>query len=376
MAKISLLIFSVLFFLGCAPKYEQKPHISKANFQEGTWEEIKGFKEDNLEIAFNVFKKGCEKSKRYKNLKEICELTKTDITPNKFFLENFTPYRLIGNDGSEQGLITGYYEPILNGSLTKTEKFQYPIYKKPKDLLIIDLSDAYEELKNYRLRGKLVGNKVIAYDNRESIELGKNKNLEPICYVDNKVDLFFLHIQGSGKVKLQDGNILNVGYAGQNGRSYFAIGKKLIEDGHLQKEEVSLQTIKAWLENNPQRIDEILNTNESYVFFQESKQTATGSLGVELVGGRNLAVDPKYIPLGFPVFIDTTNPIDEKPIQRLMVAADTGGAIKGEIRADFFFGNGKEAKELAGKMKQKGSLYILLPNNIKKIKKDTQDAHQ
>ena len=376
MLKLSLIIFTfILFFTGCAPKYKQKPHISKANFSEATWEDIAGFDKDNLEIAFNVFQKGCEKAKKYEKLKDICNKSENITNPKEFFLENFTPYKLIGNDGSEQGLITGYYEPILNGSLNKTETYQYPIYKKPKDLLIIDLSDAYEELKDYRLRGKLVGNKVIAYNARADIETGKNKNLEPICYVDNKVDLFFLQIQGSGKIRLQDGSIINVGYAGQNGRSYYAIGKKLIEDGHIEKENVSLQSIKAWLENNPEKIDEILNLNESYVFFHKSDKTATGSLGVELVGGRNLAVDPKFIPLGFPVFIDTTNPVDETPIQRLMVAADTGGAIKGEIRADFFFGNGNEAKELAGKMKQKGSLYILLPNNLKSDTKETKDAH-
>jgi len=371
MAKLFVITLPLLFFLsGCAPKYEQKPHISKANFKKSNWEDIAGFDKDNLNIAFNVFQKGCEKAKRYKKLKDICIKAQNTINPKEFFLENFTPYKLIGNDGKEQGLITGYYEPILNGSLIKTKAYQYPIYKKPKDLLIIDLSDAYSELKDYRLRGKLIGDKVIAYDSRKDIESGKNTNLEPICYIDSKIDLFFLQIQGSGKVKLQNGTIINVGYAAQNGRSYYAIGKKLIEDEHIKKEDISLQTIKAWLEKNPERIDEILNLNESYIFFQKSEKTATGSLGVELVGGRNLAVDPKFIPLGFPVFIDTTNPIDKTPIQRLMVAADTGGAIKGEIRADFFFGNGNQAKELAGKMKQKGSLYILIPNNIK----DENDA--
>jgi membrane-bound lytic murein transglycosylase A len=366
MAKLLFITLSILLFItGCAPKYEQKPHISKANFSEAAWEDIDGFDQDNLNIAFNVFKKGCQKAKRYEKLKEICTQADTTTDTKEFFLKNFTPYKLIGNNGNDQGLITGYYEPILNGSLTKTDKFQYPVYKKPKDLLIIDLSDAYEELKNYRLRGKLIGDKVVAYDSRAAIEAGKNRKLEPICFVDNKIDLFFLHIQGSGKIRLKDGTILNVGYAGQNGRSYYAIGRKLIEEEHIKKEDLSLQTIKAWLEKNPEKIDEILNLNESYVFFHKSEKSATGSLGVELVGGRNLAVDPKFIPLGFPVFIDTTDPIDEKPIQRLMVAADTGGAIKGEIRADFFFGNGKVAKELAGKMKQKGSLYILIPNKIK-----------
>lgn len=364
--------FIVFFFLGCSQKYEQKSAISQANLKQISWESIKEFDSDNLPIALEVFQKACEKSIRNPLLKEVCELSSTDITPEEFFHKNFTPYKLIGDEGQEEGLITGYYEPILHGSLTRTERYQYPIYKRPDDLLIIDLDGVYEELKDYRLRGKVVGNKVIPYYSREELEKGVKPDLEPICYVDDKIGLFFMQIQGSGKIKLEDGTILNVGYSDQNGRPYYAIGKKLIEEEHIEKEDISLQSIRAWLEKNPEKIDEILNLNESYIFFKKSEQAATGSLGVELVPFRNLAVDRNYIPLGFPVFINTTNPLDNTPIRQLMVAADTGGAIKGEIRADFFFGSGDEAKELAGKMKQKGNLYILIPNNIK----DAQDAHK
>jgi len=369
--KIILPIFLlIIFFTGCAPKIEQKAHISKANLQKVSWEELNGFNSDDINISLDVFKKGCTKSIKNKNLKEVCELSQKIKDPKEFFTKNFIPFKLIGDNGEKQGLITGYYEPILNGSLKKTDIYKYAIYQTPKDLLTIDLSNIYPELKNYRLRGKLVGNRVIPYESRQDIE--KENSLIPICYVDNKVDLFFLHIQGSGKVKLEDGTIINVGYANQNGRVYYAIGKKLIEEGHIKKEDISLQSIKKYFEKNPNRIDEILNLNESYIFFHRSKKQATGSLGVELVANRNLAVDRNYIPLGFPVFIDTTDPIKNNPIRQLMVAADTGGAIKGEIRADFFFGNGDRAKELAGKMKQKGSLYILIPT--KKIKQDQKEG--
>ncbi len=362
---IILFAFLVIFITGCSRKIEQKPHLTKANLEEVKWEELKGFENDNLELSFEVFKKACTKSKRYDTLQEICnKATQLDAKDSKkFFTQFFTPYKLLDDNNVEEGLITGYYEPILHGSLVQTDVYKYPIYKTPTNLLTVDFSSLYPELKDYRLRGKIVGNKVIPYDSREDIET--QTHLEAICYVDDKIDLFFLHIQGSGKVQLEDGTIINVGYAQQNGRGYYPIGRKLIEEGYIAKEDMSLQAIRKWLKENPKQIDAILNLNESYIFFHKSDKTATGSLGVPLVANRNLAVDRSYIPLGFPVFIDTTNPLDETPIQQLMVAADTGGAIKGEIRADFFFGNGEKAEKLAGIMKQKGSLYILIPNNIK-----------
>ncbi len=362
-----LFALATTFFTGCSQKIEQKPHISKANLEKVAWEDLDGFEEDNLSLSFEVFKKACTKSMRYDNLRDICNkaLETQTLQPKDFFIEYFSPYKLIGENNAEDGLITGYYEPLLKGSLTQTDKYKYPIYKTPEDLLTIDLSSIYPELKKYRLRGKLVGNKVIPYGSREELETHTKDNLEAICYVDDKIDLFFLHIQGSGKVQLDTGEIINIGYSGQNGRAYYAIGRKLIEDGYIEKENISLQSIKQWLEENPEKMDEVLNLNESYVFFQKSAKSATGSLGVPLTAKRNLAVDRNYIPLGFPVFIDTTNPLDETPIKQLMVAADTGGAIKGEIRADFFCGHGKEAEKMAGKMKQKGSLYILIPNKIK-----------
>jgi len=372
MIYLKIILFSIIFSIfitGCSSKFEQKPHISKANLQEVSWKNLDSFKKDNLSLSFDVFKKACTKSKKYQNLQEVCNLALNTNDSKDFFTSNFTPYKLLDEDGTDEGLITGYYEPILKGSLKQTNRYKYPIYKTPKDLLIIDFSDIYPELKKYRLRGKVIGNKVVPYDSREDIETINNQNnLEVICYVDDKVDLFFLHIQGSGKVELEDGKILNVGYAQQNGRAYYAIGRNLIENNYVKKEDMSLQSIKKWLSENPTKIDEVLNLNQSYIFFHKSPQTATGSLGVELTAFRNLAVDREYIPLGFPVFINTTNPLDNKPIKQLMIAADTGGAIKGKIRADFFFGNGQIAEELAGKMKQKGSLYILIPNNIKNNK--------
>jgi len=381
MISIKLLLSFVgliLVYTGCSYKVEPKKSISQANFQQIDWEDLEGFESDNISKALDVFIKDCQVSQKDKRLKDVCVKANTEQSKEDskaFFINNFTPYQLISNDGDDEGLITGYYEPLLYGSYTQTEKFKYPIYEVPENLITVDLKGAYSSLKNYTLRGKIQGKKLIPYETREEIneiDFKTSNHLKPICFVDDKIDLFFLQIQGSGKVQLPDGKRINIGYGGQNGHPYYAIGRKLIEEEAILKENMSLQSIKQWLLENPNRMDEILNLNPSYIFFRKSEKTATGSLGTELTAHRNIAVDRRNIPLGFPVFINTTNPITQEPIKKLMVAADTGGAIKGKIRADFFFGNGDKARELAGKMKQDGELFILLPkenpSNIDVIK--------
>ncbi|MGB5867617.1 MAG: murein transglycosylase A [Arcobacteraceae bacterium] len=369
-----LFVASLILFTGCSSKIEQKKSISKANFKSVNWDDLEGFETDNLAKALKVFIKDCEASKKDPKLTDVCAMAQTEISledPKAFFTNNFKPYKLISNEGDESGLITGYYEPLLQGSYFKTKRFQYPVYEVPSNLITVDLSNVYPSLSDYRLRGKLVGNKIVPYDSREeidAIDYRTTKNLTPICFVDNKIDLFFLQIQGSGKVQLPNGKYINIGYGAQNGHPYYAIGRKLLEMGVIEKENMSLQSIKKWLEENPSMIDEILNLNPSYVFFNKSAKTATGSLGTELTANRNIAVDRNNIPLGFPVFINTTNPITEEPINQLMVAADTGGAIKGQIRADFFFGNGNKARELAGKMKQQGELFLFIPHTANNTK--------
>ena len=358
--KLLLLpVFLLPFFSGCTtPNYATNlTHISGGNLKKVHWDELQGYHTDNLDEALRVFQKGCENTQ--KTLKNSCNLAKDANNSKSFFMTYFEPFKLYDKDGKDTGLITGYYEPLLYGSRTKSQKYQYPIYKKPNDLIVIDLKDFSENLPKMRLKGKIVKNKLLPYDTREMIE--KRDDLEAICYVDDKVALFFLHIQGSGRVKLDTNETINIGYSEQNGRKYFAIGRKLVEDGELQKEEVSLQTIQKWLAKNPSKMDSVLHLNESYIFFNESNKSATGSLGIELVGGRNIAVDTSIIPLGYPVFLKTSNPLSKEKIDTLMIAADTGGAIKGEIRADFFFGYGEEAENLAGVMKEKGEMFLLVP---------------
>lgn len=357
---IFLLFFIVLITTGCGPKFERLSY-SKANLEKVQFKALKDFENDDLTLALDVFKQACVRSKRKTLFKNVCLKAEQTRDAQDFFTKNFTPYKLHAKNGSEKGVITGYYEPLLYGSLTKSKKFKYPVYAVPKDLITVNLSKIYPELKKYRLRGKIKGNKLIPFDARADI--GENEEYEVLCYVDNKVDLFFLQIQGSGKVQLEDGTLLNLGYANQNGRKYNSVGKYMIKRGYIGNGiDASMQGMKKWFEENPSKTEKVLNVNNSYVFFEKRKNGATGSLGVPLVARRNLAVDTSYIPLGMPVFINTKNPVTREKINNLMVAADTGGAIKGEIRADFFWGFSKEAEKYAGRMKELGELYILVPN--------------
>ena len=371
---IFISLTTLFLFSGCATKEEVISQEQKTeepqqdtiktdakNMQAVTFNDIEGFYRDDLNHALEVFKKDCKKSKKNELFMNVCHKAEYETDGYKFFTINFQPYKLLDSNSSDEGTITGYYEPLLYGSLQKNKRYKYPVYKTPKDMMIVYFVSAYPELKTYKLRGKLVDNRVIPYDSREEIEKNPNKNLEVIAYVDNKFDLFLLHVQGSGKILLDNGELINVGYAEQNGRKFKGIGNYMLDRGYITKDELSAQGMKKYIDKNPSKADEILNQNESYVFFKKSNQGATGALGSVLTAKRNLAVDRSVIPLGMPVFLSTKNPIDKKPINQLMVAADVGGAIKGDIRADFFWGYGEDAFAYAGKMKEKGKMYILMP---------------
>ena len=237
-----------------------------------------------------------------------------------------------------------------------------------------------------RLRGRLEGRRVVPYYSREEIERGVAPVAgKEIAWVDDAIEAFFLQIQGSGRIQLENGELLRIGYADQNGHPYQSVGRYLIERGELKLNEASMDGIKAWARANPSRVDEMLNANPSYVFFRElparvsqrdvaadspgsmtdgpgaTTSGPVGALGVPLTPRRSIAVDPRHIPLGAPVFLSTTWPNSEAPLARLMLAQDTGGAIRGPARADFFWGFGAEAGTWAGKMRQQGKMWVLLP---------------
>jgi membrane-bound lytic murein transglycosylase A len=272
---------------------------------------------------------------------------------------------VVNPDGSEEGLITGYYEPVLRGSRKASAVFRHPVYGLPDDLLVVDLAEARPELKGMRLRGRLEGRRVVPYWTRADIDNGRAPlRGRELLWVDDPLDAFFLQVQGSGQVRLENGEVLRLGYADQNGHAYTSVGRVLVERGDLTVEEASMQGIRAWARNNPERMTELLNQNASYVFFRElapGSPGPVGSLGTPLAAGRSLAVDPRVIPMGAPVFLLTRMPGSGEPIQRLLAAQDTGGAIKGAVRADLFWGSGDEAGRLAGVMREPGRLWVLLP---------------
>ncbi len=334
------------------------------------WSSLDNWEADSHGEVWRGFLKSCEKLRRAP-WRDVCELAEnsgdlSDAEAREFFETHFEVRPVYAEGGETEGLITGYYEPLLRGSFEPSDQFRYPLYGVPEDLLIVDLGAVYPQLRNMRLRGKLVGNKVVPYYDRA--QLTDNPDLlrgAEILWVDSLVDKFFLHIQGSGRVQLDDGSIVAVGYAGQNGHPYQSIGRVLIGMGELEREEVTLFTIKDWLRANPERLHEVLAKNPSYIFFEMRDAEADGpigSLNVELTPARSIAVDREVIPLGAPVWLQTTLPDeDESSFARLMLAQDTGGAIRGHVRADVFWGQGESAEKLAGLMKQQGRLFVLLP---------------
>ena len=283
----------------------------------------------------------------------------------RFFERNFRPAAVSGR-GSANGLITGYYEPELQGARRRQGKFTVPLHVRPSDLVSVNLGRFSDALKGKNISGRVVKGNLVPYHARDRIERGalRGRKLE-LVWVDSATDAFFLHIQGSGRVRLRDGSVLRVGYAGRNGQPYTAIGRELIRRGDIAREQMSMQAIRKWLAANPADGAKLMRTNKSYVFFRELKgEGPIGAQGVALTPGRSIAVDRGKLPFGLPVWMDTVLPDDAAtPFQRLMVAQDTGGAIRGAVRADVFWGAGAQAAELAGHMKSPGRYWILRPRS-------------
>jgi membrane-bound lytic murein transglycosylase A len=335
------------------------------------WDRLPGWQADRHAEAWPALLQSCRKlSGRDVTWRDICQdaqwmYTPDDATARAFFERHFRPHPMLGEGGEPEGLITGYYEPLLQGSPTRTERFRYPLYRRPENLLTVDMGALYPELQGKTVRGRLQGNRVVPYFSRAEITAGAQPLTgQELLWVDDAVALFMLQVQGSGRVQMPDGSMLAVGYADQNGHPYYPIGRRLVEMGALIAGEVTLFSIRDWLQQHPDEAQDVLNRNPSYIFFalrDASLPGPLGSLNVPLVAQRSIAVDAAKIPLGLPVWLDTTLPGGAVPYRRLMQAQDTGGAIKGQVRADIFFGRGVEAERLAGEMKQPGRMYVLLP---------------
>ena len=287
-------------------------------------------------------------------------------TARAFFEREFIPFALSNND-TREGLFTGYYEPELRGSLVRTPRHNVPLLGRPDDLVTIDLGAFRDELRGQRLAGRVEGGALRPYETRAAIVGGALGNrARPILWVDSADDAFFLEVQGSGRVRLDDGRVVRVGFAAQNGHPYVPIGRVLIERGLMARENVSMQSIRAWLAANPAQAAELRNANPSYVFFRTIEGDGPlGSEGVALTPGRSLAVDRTFLPMGVPIFLDADDPLDaSRRVRRLLMAQDTGGAIRGPVRGDVFWGAGELAAEQAGRMRSTGRAWILLPRSV------------
>ena len=369
------------------PKSATSSTADYSTLKAVSWAALDGFNQDDLTKAWPAWLQSCSALVNRPQWKRVCEEAYKLKEPSNssiaaYYNAYFLPYEANNTDGTNTGMVTGYYEPLLKGSRKQSANYPYPLYTTPTDLVTVELDSIYPELKFKRIRGRMVDTKVnskmedvravtkklVPYYTRAEIETVPSpiQNHEFI-YIDDIIDVFFLQIQGSGLVQLEDGLQVHVGYADQNGHAYNSIGRLLIERGELTLQNASMQGIKNWARNHLDKLRELLNSNPSYVFFRElpaGLPGPLGALGVPILAERVVAVDPKFIPLGAPLFLATTEPNSETPLKRLMMAQDSGGAIKGGVRADFFWGSGPEAGVKAGAMKQVGKIWILLPKDF------------
>lgn len=323
----------------------------QGKLQAAAWSELSGWAQDDVRAAWPALQASCQVLKKRTEWRDACSAglmvdASDPQAMRTYFEQHFQPYRVVNGDGTDSGLVTGYYEPILHGSRTRQGQYQYPLHRKPPQWGNRPLPARAALLRDPALRGN------------------------ELVWVDDPVEAAFLQIQGSGRIRLADGTMMRVGYGGTNEQPFRSFGKWLLDRGEITPAQATMQGIKAWARANPGRVDEMLNVNPRYVFFRElppSNDGPIGALGVPLTAERSIAVDPATIPLGVPVFLSTTRPLSAEPIQRLMFAQDTGSAIKGGVRADFFWGAGDAAGETAGRMKQAGRMWVLMPRGATSV---------
>jgi membrane-bound lytic murein transglycosylase A len=374
---------------GCAEKAEA-PREPVVELRPARFADLAGWSDDDATAALRAFRASCEVIVRrpatdamgrepwagkvgdWQPLcRDAASVPDDPAGARAFFEAGFVPMA-VTDRGEAEGLFTGYYEPLLMGSRTPGGRFTVPLHKRPGDLINVDLGAFDSALEGKRIAGRVDGGKLVPYPDRAAIDNGALAGRgDELLWVDDQIGKFFLQIQGSGLVELPEGQRLRIGYADQNGRSYRAIGRDLVEMGALSREEVSLQTIRDWLRAHPDRADEIMERNPSYVFFREQGDASrtTGPVGaqnVALTPERSLAVDRRFIPLGVPIWLETAAPFPggDRPFHRLMVAQDTGGAIKGPVRGDVFWGTGPVAEHVAGHMRSPGRWLVLLPRTL------------
>ncbi|MBU3623372.1 MltA domain-containing protein [Polynucleobacter sp. AP-Latsch-80-C2] len=336
---------------GAAPTNYSSPI---ASFNAVSWQALPGWQVDDLSQAWPAWLRSCEALRKRNseiNWRQVCSQVsnvsaKDSQAIRRYFEDNFQAYEIRNSAGSEMGLITGYYEPVMNGSQTRTGAFTIPLYAYPNV---------------WRQARPNPGS-----SRAELMSSGILKGSE-IAWVQDPVAAAFMQIQGSGKIRLQDGRVLRLGYAGTNEQPFKSFAQWLLDRKEITRSEATMQGISQWAKRNPDRVNEMLNANPRFVFFKELPENVstdlgpTGALNVPLTSERSIAIDLQAMPLGAPVFLASTKPLSDQPLQKLVMAQDTGKAIVGGVRADYYWGSGDAAGEMAGRMKQNGKMWVLLP---------------
>lgn len=343
--------------------------------------ELPGWEADSQQEALAAFSRSCEKFATLPEEREqgpaalgmtvadwrkACQWLPPEAdaaSARAFFESHFRAFAVL-REGDPWGVITGYYEATVTGSFEKRPGYDVPLYKAPDDLLTLKLRDFDPELPDRSLVARLEGQRLLPYHVRAEIDEGalEGRGLE-LLWLDDPVDAFFLSVQGSGVVTLPDGSEQRIGYAGNNGHAFYAIGRALLEEGTVPPDRMSMQAIRDWLRENPEEGEALMRRNKRYIFFRLlDTEGPVGAQGVVLTPERSLAVDRAYLPLGAPLWLQTESADPALIFQRLMIAQDTGAAITGGVRGDFFFGHGEPALARAGRMKEKGRYWLLLPS--------------
>jgi membrane-bound lytic murein transglycosylase A len=386
--------FILFFIAGCAARIEKPLSKTSDYFVSISEDDTPDFTDD---LDWESLKLAIERSLQYynrlnrdesydignyrytsKELKEtllaflyIIQTPESDGDKLRSIRASFNLYKATGYDKKGSVLFTGYYAPVLNGSLQATDRFRYPIYGVPQDITEVNLGKFNNKYGNERIFGRILkSGEMVPYHSRAEIEKEgalKNSNLE-LAWVDDPISLFSLHVQGSGKIKLQDGNMIQVSYAGSNGRPFRSIATNLLNEGKIAQNEISYLKVKKYLQEHPDELSDILNCNERYIFFRVVENGPLGALQVPVTPGRSIATDLNVFPKGILAYVKTRKPVlDEQgnikswiTLSRFVLNQDTGEAIKGPGRVDLFCGNGDEAEMIAGSLKEKGELYFLV----------------
>ena len=388
--RLTLALAGSLLLFGCstAPQQETPPQketvpptpesqdfvAGDVRLSPSQFDDLPATRDEDWEQALKAFQVSCTTMQHHSLWREACRNAQgmPQGLARAFFEGNFELWKVSAKDSQsgffiDKGLMTGYFEPILRASRVRHGIYQYPIYGVPDDLITVELDSIHPQLKGLRLRGKLQGRKLVPYDDRKGIATRKDlEKKHVICWADDPVEAFFLQIQGSGRVLLDNGSLLRIGYADQNGHPYRSLGAWLIENAGLTRDEMSMQRIKQWVRDNPQRRQELLNANPNFVFFAErtgysDDQGPVGAQGVPLTPLASVAVDRRYWKLGVPFVTVASQSMPAMQFARPVIAQDTGGAIKGVLRFDYFWGLGNEAGNRAGSQKSDVSAWVMVP---------------